>query len=52
MRARLSIGAVEHASGFGWDSTARGALASYAAAMEAAALDPGTSGSGGLAALA
>ncbi|HSP36368.1 MAG TPA: D-inositol-3-phosphate glycosyltransferase [Frankiaceae bacterium] len=44
LRDRLSVGAFEHATGFGWAATARGALASYSAAIE--------SRSDGLAALA
>jgi D-inositol-3-phosphate glycosyltransferase len=43
-RARLAAGAIEHAAGFGWAATARGALASYSSAMD--------SRSEGLAALA
>jgi D-inositol-3-phosphate glycosyltransferase len=35
LAARLADGAVEHAAGFGWAATARGALASYGAAMTA-----------------
>jgi D-inositol-3-phosphate glycosyltransferase len=36
LRERLGIGAVAHARGFGWDSTAQGVLNSYRAALAGA----------------